>query len=87
MSSCSTCGADAVVQWRRRAAEKDSGTVPVYGCADHALTPAAAGYVHQAECAGPSKGACACPVPAVEFPFDPADDPKHPQKRRLPAGW
>ncbi|MEV6580284.1 hypothetical protein AB0M92_19200 [Streptomyces sp. NPDC051582] len=61
-------------------------TIPVYACADHALTPALASLVHQAACAGPDKnGTCPCtpePAPAADFP----DDPTKP-KRRLPKGW
>lgn len=61
-------------------------TVPVYACADHALTPALAALVHQSACSGPDKnGVCNCtpePPPAADFP----EDPTRP-KRRLPKGW
>lgn len=89
MSATCKCGAAGVVQWRQWADEKGTATVPVYACPDHALSPEAAAYVHEAKCAGPRKGlGCACPVPAVEFPFEaPADDPKRPPARRLPPGW
>jgi len=93
-----TCGEPAVVQWRRRptTAEADTltngadpadSTIPVYGCADHALTPDLAALTHQATCSGPAKdGVCDCtpePLPVEhEFPTaEPADAP------RLPPGW
>ncbi|WP_328962979.1 hypothetical protein [Streptomyces virginiae] len=63
-------------------------TVPVYACVEHALSPEAAGYVHQAACTGPGKGgSCSCPVAEPEFPFVPVEDPRGPAKKRLPAGW
>lgn len=88
MSAYCGCGVEAVVQWRRRLPEAGDDTEPVYACADHALSPAAASYVHEASCSGPGKGgACGCPPPAeVEFPFVP-DDPERPPVRRLPPGW
>jgi hypothetical protein len=52
MMRCTVCGAEAVVQWRRRTSDK-AATEAVGGCADHALSPAAAGYVHEATCTGP----------------------------------
>ncbi|WKV74214.1 hypothetical protein AW27_026285 [Streptomyces sp. PCS3-D2] len=84
---CTTCGAEAVVQWRRRTPDKRA-TEPVGGCADHAMTPAAAGYVHEATCPGPGKS-CGCPAPATpEFPFTGNEDrPGGPPKRRMPPGW
>lgn len=95
MSTCK-CGQPAAVQWKRRltAAEASSGGrgavdptayIPVYACADHALTPAAAALTHQATCTGPGKNsACDCtPEPAVQ---DYPDDPGKP-KKRLPPGW
>lgn len=91
MITCAVCPAEAVVQWRRLSGAKDSiDTEPVYACADHALSPDAASYVHKATCSGPGKdGACACPAPAApEFPFvDPDADPEAPSARRLPPGW
>ncbi|MFE3577836.1 hypothetical protein [Streptomyces vinaceus] len=61
-------------------------TVPVYACADHALTPALACLVHRSACSGPDKaGACDCtpePAPVADFPEDPTKP-----KRRLPKGW
>ncbi|MFI5831095.1 hypothetical protein ACIA6C_28240 [Streptomyces sp. NPDC051578] len=91
------CGQAAVVQWKRRPfpdeasrlverAPDTSAFIPVYACADHALTPAAAALTHQASCTGPGKtAACDCtpeqePVP--DFPGDPAKP-----KKRLPPGW
>lgn len=90
------CGQPAVVQWKRRPlpeeADRRSGGapdptafIPVYACADHALTPTAAALTHQASCSGPGKNnACDCtPEPvAPDFPNDPAKP-----KRRLPPGW
>ncbi|MFJ7269436.1 hypothetical protein ACIQV3_22790 [Streptomyces sp. NPDC099050] len=88
MRAACECGADAVVQWRRRASDKGDTTVAVYACADHALSPEAAAYVHESWCAGPGKdGDCSCPAPTEpEFPFIAPDDPKRPRKR-LPPGW
>ncbi|MFG2617819.1 hypothetical protein ACGFXC_09320 [Streptomyces sp. NPDC048507] len=61
-------------------------TVAVYACVDHALSPDAAAYVHEAACTGPRKGGtCGCPPPAEpEFPFEPAEEQ---QARPLPPGW
>ncbi|MCX4780050.1 hypothetical protein [Streptomyces sp. NBC_01264] len=90
MSASCSCGVAAVVQWRQRADEKTTDTVPVFACPDHALSPEAAAYVHEAKCPGPGKNrGCTCPVPSVvEFPFEvPADDPRRPPARRLPPGW
>jgi hypothetical protein len=85
MMSCSTCGVEAVVQWRRRADSRTDDTVPVYSCADHALSPEAAAFVHEAACGGPGKGGvCGCTPPPVEFPFSDAEEAP---QRRLPPGW
>lgn len=85
-SNCSTCGAAAVVQWRRLADGQGETTLPVYGCTEHALTPEAAAYVHEASCSGP--GSCGCPVPATEFPFESdVTDPQGSAEERLPPGW
>lgn len=85
MITCA-CGAEAVVQWRRRLpGEKSKGTEPVYACADHALTLEAAGLVHEASCAGPGKNSmCSCTPEPIEFPFS---DSHAPPKRRMPPGW
>lgn len=82
------CGVEAVVQWRRRTPDTKA-TEPVGGCADHALTPAAAAHVHDATCTGPGKtGTCACPLSAtVEFPFPGEDRPGSPPRKRMPPGW
>ncbi|MFE2243917.1 hypothetical protein ACFXCU_30960 [Streptomyces virginiae] len=85
MMICATCGAEAVVQWRRRLDKKD--TEPVGGCADHAMTPAAAGFVHEATCTGPGKP-CGCPAPdKPEFPFGDDDRPGGQPRKRKPPGW
>jgi hypothetical protein len=86
------CGLPAVVQWKRRPTPAeakgapDSGSyTPVYACADHALTPAAAALMHLATCTGPGKNAacdCTPEAPAPDFPDDPAKP-----KKRLPPGW
>lgn len=84
--TCTVCGAEAVVQWRRRTSDK-AAVEPVGGCADHALTPAAAGYVHEAACSGPGKS-CGCPAPVKpEFPFDDEDKPGGRPRKRMPVGW
>ncbi|MCX5197233.1 hypothetical protein OOK31_25600 [Streptomyces sp. NBC_00249] len=86
--TCTTCGAAAVVQWRRRLPGKpgaDGNTEPVGACASHSLNPAAASLVHAATCTGTNKGgACDCtpePAPGDSFP-----GPAEPE-RRLPPGW
>ncbi|MFE2323577.1 hypothetical protein ACFXD5_06585 [Streptomyces sp. NPDC059385] len=82
MIGCTACGAEAVVQWRRRADARTEDTVPVYGCADHALSPDAAALLHEAACTGPGKnGACSCTPTDVGTPFE-AESP-----RRMPPGW
>lgn len=82
MTACTACGADAVVQWRRRAAATGEDTVPVYGCADHALAPDAAALVHEAACSGPGKnGTCSC-TPKKDAPVF-----ETPRGRRMPPGW
>lgn len=85
--TCTSCGAEAVVQWRRLVPDS-TDTEPVGGCAEHALAPAAAGYTHQAACPGPSKDStCPCPPPAeVEFPFTDEDQAAE-LPRRMPPGW
>lgn len=85
---CTACGAVAVVQWRRLVPDS-TDTGPVGGCAEHALVPAAAGYVHQADCPGPGKnGTCPCPPPAEpEFVFGDEDQAAAELPRRLPPGW
>ncbi|MGW5852079.1 hypothetical protein ACWFQ8_29735 [Streptomyces sp. NPDC055254] len=87
MSTC-RCGAEAVVQWRRRRPNSQD-TEPVYACMDHALVPEAAGYVHAADCTGPDKnGACRCPAPGTpEFPFTEEDHPGGPPRKRKPPRW
>lgn len=86
--TCTTCGAEAVVQWRRLTPD-ETATEPVYGCADHALTPEAAGYTHRADCPGPgTNGTCPCPAPAEpEFPFTDEDQAAAEDPRRMPPGW
>nr|WSX48898.1 hypothetical protein OG409_08010 [Streptomyces sp. NBC_00974] len=80
---CGTCGAAAVVQWRRSKG-KTNDTEPVFGCADHALTPDLATQLHEGSCTGPGKaGICSC-KPRQDF--DRFDTPKGPA-RRLPPGW
>ena len=82
MMTCHACGADAVVQWRRRTPDKKS-TEPVAACPDHALTPEAAAQVHEAECSGPGKdGACKCPPAPPEFLM--SDEDTQPKKRKPP---
>jgi hypothetical protein len=87
MKSCSTCGGPAVVQWQRRTDTSPDDTVPVYACADHALSPEAAAFVHEAGCPGPGKGGtCPCTPPEPEFPFTDEGQAAEPA-RRLPPGW
>lgn len=85
MITCHACEAEAVVQWQRLLPGKGvTDTGPVFACALHALTPEAAAYTHQAECAGPSRdGTCACPAPSG--PKHPFPDPA--TRRPLPPRW
>jgi hypothetical protein len=89
VSACSTCGLDAVVQWRRLKPGTTAGdTTAVYACPDHALTPEAAAQVHLATCAGPDKtGACKCPAAGPEFPFPGPDTGGPGGRKRLPPRW
>ncbi|MEU8839917.1 hypothetical protein AB0D97_12420 [Streptomyces roseus] len=99
MITC-TCGEPASVQWKRRptlaeadqlshGADPGDSYIPVYACADHALTPDAAVLMHQAVCSGPGKtAACDCtpePLPEPDLEGDPSKpaDPERP----LPPGW
>ncbi|MGW2580844.1 hypothetical protein ACWCYZ_05805 [Streptomyces virginiae] len=60
-------------------------TVPVYACVEHALSPEAAAFVHEAACTGPGKGGtCGCTPPLPAFPFSEAEEAP---QRRLPPGW
>lgn len=94
----SGCAADVVVQWSRRPTAQEiadlppdqqataatTTTVQVFACAAHAITPALAGRVHAAACAGPNASAlpsCGCTPEAL--PTDPPPDPD----TVLPPGW
>lgn len=63
--------------------------VPVYACADHALTADSAALMHESTCTGPGKArVCDCEPEAAtpDFPTSPGPVPGEPE-RRLPPGW
>lgn len=83
---CSACPQPAVVQWRRRAADDDAGTEPVYACGQHAISLNAAACVHQPTCPAPDPArlpACGC----TPEPLPPAEPMTSGQTTTLPTGW